>query len=111
MEIAKRIKIMQDKNQHVYPLLYVEYHKKFSIPLACLIFVIVGMPLGITFHRSGKGVSFGLAFIILFVYFIFLQLGEILGNKEIISPSLSMWVPNIILFITGAYIFFLRAKE
>ena len=95
----------------VAPTFYVEYHKKFSIPMICLIFVIIGMPLGITFKRSGKGMSFGSAVIIIFFYYAFLTLGEALGKKNIINPSFSMWLPNAVIFIFGMFFFYRRAKE
>ena len=110
-EIKQSIDNKIKNNQIVQAYDYVEFHKKFSIPAACVIFVIIGMPLGITFKRSGKSMSFGGAIIIIFIYYIFLHIGEVLGNKKMIHPALSMWLPNLILFIIGFLIFIIRSRE
>ena len=110
-EIKKLIEDKIEKKQKVRASEYVEFHKKFSIPAACLIFVIIGMPLGITFQRTGKGMSFGAAIIIIFIYYIFLHLGEVLGHKQLIHPFLSMWLPNLVLFFIGGAVFWKRARE
>lgn len=110
-DINKRIQAKIKNKRQVSASEYVEFHKKFSIPAACLIFVIIGMPLGITFQRSGKGMSFGAAIIIIFVYYIFLHLGEVLGYKEHMHPALGMWLPNLVLFFIGTWVFWVRARE
>lgn len=110
-KVWKMIADRKQNRQTVQSDLYIEFHKKFSIPLACAIFVILGMPLGVSFHRSGRGVSFGSAVIILFVYYAFLTLGETLGNRGVIAPQLSMWVPNLILFAAGIVVFVLKMRE
>ncbi len=110
-EIRQSIINKIKNNQIVQAYDYVEFHKKFSIPAACIIFVIIGMPLGITFKRSGKSMSFGGAIIIIFIYYIFLHIGEVMGNKKMIHPALSMWLPNLILFVIGALIFVIRSRE
>lgn len=106
-EIRERV----DNEQEVSPTYWVEFHKKFSIPAACLIFVIVGMPLGISFHRSGKGVSFGMAIILIFLYYILMNTGEALGKSGRISPQMSMWIPNLGILALGIITFIQRAKE
>ena len=110
-EIRKKIKERKESKRPIYPTLYVEYHKKFSLPVACFVFVLVGMPLGITFHRSGKGLSLGVAVIIIFVYYFFMTFGEYLGENRYIHAAMSMWIPNIAIFAVGAFIFWLRARE
>ncbi|HMB01453.1 MAG TPA: LptF/LptG family permease [Spirochaetota bacterium] len=110
-DIWKEIRFKLARGQKIAPHTWVEFHKKFSLPLACIIFALIAMPLGISFIRSGRGISFGSAIIIIFAYYIFMTLGETLGTKKIISPHLSMWLPNIVIFMCGAVIFFIRARE
>ena len=110
-DIRKQIQEKIEKKQVVTPQYYVEYHKKFSIPFICLIFVLVGMPLGITFKRGGKGMSMGTAVVIIFIYYGLLMGMETFGKRGKIDPSLSMWLPNIILLCCGLYFFYRHIKE
>ncbi|MEK6814572.1 MAG: LPS export ABC transporter permease LptF [Nitrospirota bacterium] len=82
--------------------LVVEIHKKFSIPAACLVFGLVGMPLGLTSRRSGKGSAFGLALAVIMVYYVFITAGENLAVDRKIPPGIAMWSPNVILGLLGA---------
>jgi lipopolysaccharide export system permease protein len=110
-EVADKIKQRIKNKQQVSSIYYVEFHKKFSIPIACLVFVVIGVPLAVSFHRSGKGVSFVSAIIIIFVYYIFLNIGEMLGTKNFIPPQLSMWLPNIIILTIGLILFYRKTQE
>jgi len=79
----------------------VEVHKKLSIPFACIIFVLVGGPLGMKARKSG--LSIGFASIGFFVfYYIFLLGGEQLADRRLLPPGLAVWMPNIVLGALGA---------
>jgi lipopolysaccharide export system permease protein len=87
----------------------VEIDKKFSIPFACVVFVLVGAPLGIRSRRGGVTVGFlSVAFFI--VYYLFLVGGEQLADRGLMPPTLSMWAANLVLGGLGAYLT-LRASE
>ena len=83
---------------------WVEIHKKFSIPMACLVFVLVGAPLGIMARRGGigTGVVFSLFFYI--IYWVCLIGGENLADKLTITPFTAMWAPNIVIGLLGIFI-------
>ncbi len=83
--------------------LWVEYHKKISIPFACLAFVLIGAPLGILAPRSGKFWAYFIGVALIFLYYIFLSLGETFGYDGRMSPFLSMWLPNLLLSVLGGY--------
>ncbi len=84
------------QNQYI-----VEVQKKYSIPFACFIFILIGAPLGIVIKKGNFGISalFSLGFYIF--YWIFLIGGEKLADRDIISPVLSMWAANILIGIIG----------
>jgi LPS export ABC transporter permease LptF len=111
IELLQVIKQRVKARQPVSPDLWIEYHKKYSIPAACLVFVFLGMPLGISFARSGRGISFGSAVLIIFIYYALMTLGETLGNKRLIDARLSMWLPNIILLTAGIIVFLKKGRE
>ena len=81
----------------------VEIHKKYSIPAACLAFVLIGAPLGSLAKKSGfaAGIAFSLFFFI--VYWAFLILGEQLADRSKLPAFWAMWLPNFI--VGGAGIF------
>ncbi|MEW6515971.1 MAG: LptF/LptG family permease [candidate division FCPU426 bacterium] len=84
-------------------LLWVEYHKKVSIPFACLVFVLIGAPVGILVPRSGRYVAYFVAVILIFLYYIAISLGETFGANGKLDPFLSMWIPNLFLAGAGCY--------
>ncbi len=89
----------------------VETHKKFSVPFACIIFVLLGMPLGILAKKSNMGISVSISLGIFIIYWGFLILGEDLADKNIIRPFIAMWTPNIALGLLSYYLYSLVNKE
>ena len=79
-----------------------EYHKRFSIPFACLAFGLIGVPLGLIVKRSGKMVGFGIGLGLILVYYLLLQFGQnSVKRNSVISPGLAMWIPNIVIGALG----------
>ena len=91
--------------------LSVEVHKKYSIPVACIIFVLIGAPLGIMARSGSLGVGGGISLGFFLLYWASLIGGEDLADRGYISPFLSMWLANIIVGAFGAYIFFRTVRE
>jgi lipopolysaccharide export system permease protein len=74
----------------------VEIHKKYSIPFACVIFVLVGSPLAIRMGRSGMNMAIGLSIVFFLIYYVCLIGGEKLADRGFTSPFIAMWAPNIV---------------
>jgi lipopolysaccharide export system permease protein len=89
----------------------VEWHKKFSIPFACTVFVLVGMPLAVVSARGGRGVSVGMSIAAFFLYYVLLSTGEKLADRGIAPPWLAMWLPNIVLGLGGAVLLHQSVQE
>ena len=81
----------------------VEVHKKYSIPFACIVFVLVGAPLGMLMKKGGMGASC-LSIPVFVLYYLFLVGGESLADRRVIPPWLGMWSPNILLLLIGGYL-------
>ncbi len=79
----------------------VEVHKKYSIPVACIAFVLVGAPLGILVRRQGWAVAALLSLGFFILYWAFLIGGEILADRQKITPFTAMWSPNILIIGIG----------
>lgn len=80
---------------------WVEIHKKFSIPFACIIFVLLGAPIGILTRKGNVGYAAIIASILLTVYWISVIQGEKLADRLFISPFWGMWTFNLIYMIIG----------
>ena len=79
----------------------VEYHKKYALAFACLVFALMGIPIGIMTKSSGIGTSFSVSSLIFLIYYVSLIGGERLADKGMLNPWLSMWISNIVFFITA----------
>ena len=90
---------------------WVEIHKKYSIPTACVVFVLIGLPLGIMARRGGFGIAATLSLGFFVLYWAFLIGGEKLADRDILSPLLGMWAANIIIGIMGLYLTFRTGRE
>ena len=89
----------------------VEIHKKFTLALACVLFTMVGAPLGIIVRNGGMTIASGLSIAFFLVYYILLIWGEQLADRNLLKPGLGSWLPNIILFISGMVILKLSNKK
>ncbi len=89
--------------------LSVEIHKKFSLPAACVVFVLLGAPLGMRVRRAGPAVAFVSIAFFLF-YYLCLVGGEELAVRLLMPPWLAMWLANLVLGGWGV-IETLRAAE
>ena len=82
----------------------VEIHKKFAIPIASIIFLLIGAPLGIKMQRGNMAVSMSISLMFFILYYILIVGGEQLADKNLFNPILSMWLPNIIVLAFGLLI-------
>ncbi|MBN1153856.1 LptF/LptG family permease [candidate division KSB1 bacterium] len=91
--------------------LSVEVHKKYSIPFACIVFVLIGAPLGIMARRGGMAVGGGISLLFFIIYWSFLIGGEELADRQYLSPFIAMWIANILVGSAGVYLVIHTVKE
>ena len=89
----------------------VEVHKKFSIPFSAIIFILIGAPLGISAKKGSLGVGATLSIFFFLIYWAGLILGEDLADRKLLSPMLAMWLPNILIGISGILLTLRAIKE
>lgn len=82
----------------------IEVHKKLSIPFACVVFVLLGAPIGILTRKGNIGIAAIISSVLLTFYFVAIIQGEKLGDRMIISPFLGMWAINIFYMIIGIFL-------
>ena len=86
----------------------VEIHKKWAFPVACLVFVLVGAPLGARVRRGSLGVGGALSFFFFLAYYMASLGGEKLGDRGIVPPAAGMWAINVVLGVIGLFLVFRR---
>ena len=91
--------------------LSVELHKRFALPLAPLVFALVGVPLGIRSQRSGKGGGFATALVIFMAYYICATFAETLALESGFPPLPTLWAPNLLFLTAGLLLLRQAAKE
>jgi lipopolysaccharide export system permease protein len=89
----------------------VELHKRYAIPFTCIVFGLIGVPLGIQPRRSGRSYGFILSIFIIMMYYISLTTSEILAMQKTLPPSLAGWTPNLLFFGLGVYLLVKAANE
>ena len=89
----------------------VEIHKKYAIPVAAIIFVLIGAPLGIMARRGTFGMAASLSLGFFLLYWAFLIGGEKLADRGFFEPWIGMWAANILLGVLGLYLTLRTARE
>ncbi len=89
----------------------VELHKRYAIPFSCIIFGLIGVPLGIQPRRSGRSHGFISSIFILLTYYISLTAFEIFAMRHTIPPFIAGWAPNLLFGSLGIYLLIKAAKE
>ncbi len=88
-----------------------EIQKKFSIPVACLVFAFIGLALGVTSRRDSKLASFVLGTAVIFLYYVIMYMGESLAKGGLVPAHLAMWLPNIALGAAGIFLLVWRSHS
>jgi lipopolysaccharide export system permease protein len=89
----------------------IELHKRYAIPFTCFVFALIGVPLGIQPHRSGRSYGFILSIFILIAYYVSLTASEILAARKIIPAFAAGWIPNLLFSGLGTYLLVKTASE
>ena len=108
--LLKKIKDFEKRSLPTYAA-KVELSKKFAIPFACLLFGILGAPLGIHSSRAGKAGSFATSIMVIILYYMGLIFAQNMGKSGEVEPYSSIWVPNIIIFCVIIYTSYKMQKD
>jgi lipopolysaccharide export system permease protein len=111
-ELGKAIQALRLKKADVKPQM-IKIHEKFSIPFACLVFGIIGIPLGLQSRasRGGKSIGFAWSIGVLLVYYLLTNAGTSLAERGILLLEVGMWAANVIFLALGIYLLIKAASE
>jgi LPS export ABC transporter permease LptG/LPS export ABC transporter permease LptF len=80
---------------------WIEFNRRLALPTACLVLVLIGIPLGLSAKKGGKGAGFVLTIVLVFIYYFISIIGVSLARGGKISPALGVWMANIIFALIG----------
>ena len=102
-ELKAQIRIM--KTQYVdTSKLETELYQRITVPMASLIFALVGVPLGLQPTRNSSSAGFAMSVIIIFFYYALMTMANAIGRSGALSPMLAVWIPNIVGLIAGIFL-------
>ncbi len=81
-----------------------EFHRRFALPMACLVLAMVGIPLGLSARKGGKSTGFVLTILLVIVYYFFSLIGVQMARQGKMSPWFGSWMGNIFFFICGVFL-------
>ena len=93
-----------DAQFYQFRTLHQEWHRKFTFPVSCLIFALIGSSLGAIVRRGGIGMPIIISIFFFVVYFIIDSFGTNMLRNESIPIWLGMWLSNIVLFPVGIFL-------
>src|SRR5271155_978996 len=101
-ELWQRANSPQAVNGRTPSVYRIEVNKRFSYPFACLVLMLVGVPLGIASKRGGKSTGFVLTIVLVFVYYLLSQVGAAFAQSGKLPPFLGVWGANLLFAAAGA---------
>lgn len=108
-ELEARIKELEKLGQSPHNAI-MEIQKKFSIPVACFVFTVLGVALGVSNRRDGKLASFVLGIGVIFVYYVIMFTAQAMTKGALVPAWLAMWLPNIVLGAAGIILLVARTR-
>jgi lipopolysaccharide export system permease protein len=82
----------------------IEFYRRFSLPTACVVLALVGIPLGLSSKKGGKSSGFVLTILLVFAYYSVSLIGVSLARQGKVSPVMGGWLANIVFFIAGSFL-------
>jgi LPS export ABC transporter permease LptG/LPS export ABC transporter permease LptF len=112
-ELTRRVEDLKalGKTRRDWGPFAVEWHKKFAIPAACLVFGVLGLALSLGSKKEARSSAFALSIAVIFVYYVLIRLGEQAGDTGAMNPFLSMWGANVVLGTIAVALLWLNHRE
>ena len=88
-----------------------EMHRKFTFPVACLLFFFVGAPLGAIVRKGGVGTPMVLAVLIFIIYYVIDTFGLKMINSGQIPVWAGMWLSSAVILPLGAFLTYKASRD
>ena len=87
-----------------------ELYQRITVPMASLIFALIGVPLGLQPTRTPSSVGFALSVVIIFLYYAVMTLSNAIGRSGALPPIYAVWIPNVIGLLAGAILIYRASR-
>lgn len=101
VELTEEISKLKKEGVDPMPLI-TEINEKIALAFSCFIFILLGIPMAVITRRREKSINFGIAFLIVGIYYLLLMGSEALSLQGVVNPEIAMWIPNILMGTIGA---------
>jgi lipopolysaccharide export system permease protein len=88
-----------------------ELHKRFSVPFTCLIFGLIGLPLGLMMRARGRSYGVVISIGIFIIHYILMTAADSMGKTGTLNPILAAWIPNLIMGIVTLILILWVARD
>lgn len=102
---------IMDENVNLHRKNEFEYWRKFTYPVACVVFFLIGAPLGALIRKGGMGVPFITAVLFFIVFYILESFGWKMVREGTLVNWFGMWLPNMVLFPIGVWLCLVATKD
>lgn len=91
-------------NQETILKFKIEFHKKMTLSIACLILFFIGAPLGAIIRKGGLGMPVVVSVLFFIIFYVISIMGERLSKEGELEPIFGMWLAPAVLLPIGAYL-------
>lgn len=88
----------------------IQWHKKLTLPFACIILFLIGAPLGAIIRKGGLGMPIVISVVFFLIFHILSTTGEKMAKEGSLSSVEGMWMASVILLPVGIF-FTLKATS
>ena len=110
-ELWDAAEAVKDKNYDMYSTYIMDAHKRFAMPVACVVLGLVGVPLGVQFRGRGRGWNVSLGLTIFLFYYIMQSAAWSFGKSNQFPPGLGIWMPNLVIGAAALYMLYMANHE
>src|SRR6202140_3103041 len=82
----------------------IEFHRRLALPTACLVFAMVGIPLGLSSKKGGKSSGFVLTILLVFLYYSISLIGVSFARQGRLSPAAGVWLADLVFLVGGVFL-------
>ena len=100
----------QNSTENIRSIL-IEWHRKFSLSVACLVLLFIGAPLGSIIRRGGLGMPILVALTFFTIFHLLSTFGEKLVRQQTLTPMTGMWLPVMVLLPVGAFLTYKATRD
>ena len=108
-ELKAQIEIMKSQYADTSKL-ETELYQRITVPMASLIFALIGVPLGLQPTRTSSSMGFALSVVIIFLYYAIMTLSNAIGRSGALPPIYAVWIPNIIGLLAGTILIYRASR-